>query len=89
MKLETTARRHSSMASSSHSGHEYRPDFLPLTLSEVERNGEVTLQKTVGLVNGGCTRPSFQLGRQRLTRRTETLIGIALVVGMQVGSGIL
>ncbi|KAG8985900.1 hypothetical protein FRB94_004922 [Tulasnella sp. JGI-2019a] len=48
------------------SGPEYRPDLLPLTLSEdVEKDDEVVMEKTVGLVNG-----------------------IALVVGMQVGSGI-
>lgn len=37
---------------SSFSGFEFRPDLLPLASSEVEADGEVVMQKTVGLVNG-------------------------------------
>ena len=71
---------------STFSGFEFRPDLMPLTLSEVEQDGEPAIEKTVGLVNG---KGILLLSRAPLTNGLHLYVGIALLVGIQVGSGIL
>lgn len=47
---------------SSFGGFEFRPDLLPLAYSEVETDGEVVMQKTVGLINGIALVVGSQVG---------------------------
>ncbi|KAG8855164.1 hypothetical protein FRB96_007202 [Tulasnella sp. 330] len=86
--IQANPHRRGSLVSSL-SGLEYRPDLLPLTLSEdVERREDVVMEKTVGLVNGKTSSSPCDLQGMQVGSGIFSSPGVVLANTESVGASL-